>query len=360
MALQETKVTKAAKPAANRAAASEKLSVIWGKPCDLLKKKREGKFVAETPWMGRQGGVAVLALDEFGILAGGMEGKASCELYESAKYLRAAIPVRHGNRKLFVHGASLYNENTGHNEVIKKMRNQRALERAFTDAVALGDQAFFLCADINMSEAVSVDEALMTGTWIDVGMRYTIEDEAEPTYAGFKDWDKRSRGRKVTRPDRILANKLAMEMIKSFQIVRESALPSHLPLKRTLNTAPLKQRITVVKVPKPFSIEEIGEMNEETCREKAGELANEKREEIEQALRDGHDDQAWSLVSAVAESYLEWRCSSSKGDKRKGGKSRCGEPKTKECFLAASVGERSCDSPATKFTRKLQKPRRQN
>ena len=40
MALQETKVTKAAKPAANRAAGSEKLSVIWGKPCDLLKKKR--------------------------------------------------------------------------------------------------------------------------------------------------------------------------------------------------------------------------------------------------------------------------------------------------------------------------------
>ena len=40
MALQEAKVTKAAKPAANRAAGSEKLSVIWGKPCDQLKKKR--------------------------------------------------------------------------------------------------------------------------------------------------------------------------------------------------------------------------------------------------------------------------------------------------------------------------------
>ena len=214
-----------------------------------------------------------------------------------------------------------------------------------------GDQAFFLCTDINTTEAVSNDEALMTGTWIDVGTRYTTEDEAEPTYAGFKNWDKRSRGRKVTRPDRILANKLAMEMIKSFQIVRESTLLGHLPL--------LKQRITVVKVPKPFPIEEIGEMNEEACSEKVAELANEKREEIEQALRNGHDDQAWSLVSTVAESYLEWRCSSSKGDKRKGGKGRCGEPKTKECFLAASFGERSCDSPATKLTRKLQKSRRQ-
>ena len=123
------------------------------------------------------------------------------------------------------------------------MRNERALGRAFTDVASLGDQAFFLCADINMTEAVSIGEALMTETWIDVGTRYTTEDEAEPTYAGFKNWDKRSRGRKVTRPDRILANKLPMEMIKSFQIVRESTLPGHLPLKLTLNTAPLKQRI---------------------------------------------------------------------------------------------------------------------
>ena len=133
----------------------------------------------------------------------------------------------------------------------------------------------------------------------------------------------------------------------------------HLPLKLTLNTAPLKQRITVVKVPKPFPISEIGEATEEACSENAAELANEKSGEIEQALRDGHDDQAWSLVSTVAENYLEWRCSSSKGDRRKGGKGRCGEPKTKEYFLAASVGERSCDSPATKLTRKLKKSRRQ-
>ena len=53
-------------------------------------------------------------------MAGGMEGKVSCELYESARYVRAAIFVRHGNTKLFVHVASLYNENTGHKEVIKK------------------------------------------------------------------------------------------------------------------------------------------------------------------------------------------------------------------------------------------------
>ena len=92
-------------------------------------------------------------------------------------------------------------------------------------------------------------------------------------------------------------------------------MPGHLPLKLTLSTAPLKQRITVVKIPKP--IEEIAETTEETCSEKAAELANEKREEIEQALRDGHDDQAWSLVSAVAESYLEWRCSSGKSNRRK-------------------------------------------
>ena len=115
-----------------------------------------------------------------------MEGKASCELYESARYVRAAIPVRHGNRKLFIHVASLYNGNTGHNEVIKNMRNERALERAFTDAASQGDQAFFLCADINMSEAVSIDEALMTGTWIDVGKRYTKKRRSRTNLCRFQ------------------------------------------------------------------------------------------------------------------------------------------------------------------------------
>ena len=138
------------------------------------------------------------------------------------------------------------------------MRNERALERASTDdAAAIGDQAVFLCAAINMTEAVSIDEALMTWTWIHVGTRYAETEEAEPTNAGFKNWDKRSRGRKVTRPDRILANKRAMKMIKSFEVLRESTLPRHLSLKFTLSTTPLKQRITVVKVPRPFPIDEI-------------------------------------------------------------------------------------------------------
>ena len=43
------------------------MSVVWRKPCDQLKKKREGQSVAETPWMGRQGRVAVLAKNELGI-----------------------------------------------------------------------------------------------------------------------------------------------------------------------------------------------------------------------------------------------------------------------------------------------------
>ena len=55
MALQETKVTKAAKPAANRAAGSEKLSVIWGKPCDQLKeKKKENSLQRLRGWVDKE------------------------------------------------------------------------------------------------------------------------------------------------------------------------------------------------------------------------------------------------------------------------------------------------------------------
>ena len=92
-------------------------------------------------------------------------------------------------------------------------------------------------------------------------------------------------------------------------------MPGHLPLKLTLNTAPLKQKITVVKVPKPFPIEEIEETTEEACSEKAAELANEKREEIERALRDGHDDQAWRSVSAVSGAAVRAKVTDEKEEK---------------------------------------------
>ena len=64
-----------------------------------------------------------MAKKELGILAGGMEGKASCELYESTRYVRAAIPVRHGNRKLFIHVASLSTMN-----ILATRRSSRKLE----------------------------------------------------------------------------------------------------------------------------------------------------------------------------------------------------------------------------------------
>ena len=111
----------------------------------------------------------------------------------------------------------------------------------------------------------------------------------------------------------------------------------------------------MVKVPRPFPTDETKESDEEKCREEAARMAHERKDESEQALRAGVEDQAWSLASAVAERHLEWRCSSSGNDKRKGRKGRCGKPKTKECFSTVSIGKRSCDSPATKFTRKLQR-----
>ena len=60
----------------------------------------------------------------------------------------------------------------------------------------------------------------------------------------------------------------------------------------------------------------------------------------------------------MAERYLEWRCNSRGNNRLKGGKGRCGQPKTRKISLTASVGERSCDSPATRITRKIQKARR--
>ena len=119
-------------------------------------------------------------------------------------------------------------------------------------------------------------------------------------------------------PDRILANKLSMEMIKSFEVSRGKHSAKASLLETASEYSRLSRGSQWVKVPRPFTIDETEESDEEKCREEAARIANERKDESEQALRDGDEDQAWSLPSAVAQRYHEWRCSSSGNDKHKG------------------------------------------
>ena len=51
------------------------------------------------------------------------------------------------------------------------------------------------------------------GEWVDLGKRFAGAEGPEPTYGGKKTWDRKTRGQYVTRPDRVLANRMAAQMV---------------------------------------------------------------------------------------------------------------------------------------------------
>ena len=60
IALQETRVSDAAKDGATKHAAAQGFSSVWGKGMVLTRKSRAGKMVMQTAALCRHGGVAIL------------------------------------------------------------------------------------------------------------------------------------------------------------------------------------------------------------------------------------------------------------------------------------------------------------
>ena len=120
---------------------------------------------------------------------------------------------------------------------------------------------------------------------MDVGTRYT-NDRAE---------------------GKILANKLAMEMIKCERKHFVGSSSSETDCEHSAAQA----KITVVRL---FQLKKWKKQPKKRG-EEAARLTNKKREEIEQALLHGSGMEIqWQKTT------LEWNCSSSKGDRRKEGK----------------------------------------
>ena len=114
--------------------------------------------------------------------------------------------------------------------------------RMLEDMAGVGEQPCCLCIDANIDSSEVLEKAVRSGRWVDLGERFP-DDQGRPylTYSNDKRWDKVSREKGCTRPDRILVNRIANEMVTSFTVVRDARVPSHLPLKVTFDAKRLDQ-----------------------------------------------------------------------------------------------------------------------
>ena len=181
--------------------------------------------------------MGVAAKQKLQLQKGGMQNSQALSLYEISRYVRAACPIRHGNRTVYCHIGSFHNEPAADNAAV--VNKERYFEKIFADAQALGEQPVFLCCDTNWSKhSPTIEQAIASGLWTDLGVRFQPTDGPEPTFGQKKGWDKISKGPGITRPDRIYANSLAALMVTSFELLRWVDIPGHIPIKITLSAAP--------------------------------------------------------------------------------------------------------------------------
>ena len=110
------------------------------------------------------------------------------------------------------------------------------------------------------------------------GLPLLSEGGTKPTYThiAMEKWDKYKRGPGFTRPDGILANKIAADVITAFLVRRDSTLPSHLPLEVRMQVERLDRKIYTIEQPRIYPLESVPEETEGACVEKALECVEAK------------------------------------------------------------------------------------
>ena len=137
--------------------------------------------------------------------------------------------------------------------VIKERNNARMLE----DVARLGEQPVVLCLDTNQHESAVLDEAIQSGRYIDVAKKLAGREGPDPTWSQDLKWDKISRGSGKTRPDKVIVNRVAWDMIKNFRLRRESRIPGHIPIEIELDAEMISEEQTILKHPNKLNVDKM-------------------------------------------------------------------------------------------------------
>ena len=202
-------------------------------------------------WFNRQGkrtktietgGVAIVT-DKIrckGAVQAGNKSVAGKNLWESKRYVRITVPLRFKgkrnketkqtgkSRTIPVHILNLYNlaKNGEAARIIKERNHARVLD----DTTLLDkNDPIIICMDTNSKDSRMLRRAINTGQWFDVAEIFSTS-EPEATFCARKDWDKKEKGKGITRPDRVLINGAAKEMIRGYRLVKEAKFPGHIPI----------------------------------------------------------------------------------------------------------------------------------
>lgn len=267
------------------------------------------------------------------------------ELYDSYRHVTARVPVNEGK----VDGnetepESLIIENSYCGQSKDRETTHycnRYLRTLFHVVGSRGDLPVAICMDTNLPyQTHTVFQQLMEeGGWVDAATLQQARDDLpiQPTYSVNSDFSDNTAGN-ITTIDAILLNRTAAHLFQEFWLTETAGITTHKQLHLNLNMAHYNSPIDVLKIPKPFPVEDLRPMDNESQERLANATISKHLHKIQQEYENKQPEQInsskiFKLICKCWEEYLTERL---KGANITGSmKGRGEKPEKKKTTLAA-------------------------
>ena len=226
------------------------------------------------------------------------------ELFESGRWVAAAVPLGSGARCAYVH--SFYAPTNPHRDPFRKAFAQRLLTLLFGAAAAAGDAPTIISADLNQNPEQSdiIKAAVASGRWIDVGAAFARGGPIQTTFRREGPYEGMSKDDKSTRIDILLCSVAAWAAIKTFEYRFDLEVPSHIGLRAVFNIPAFASKASYVVIPTPLNI---GEPLEDQDNEDLWEeiIPRESITGVLEFIQAGKTSEAFEMASDLGVDFLK-------------------------------------------------------
>ncbi len=305
--LQETMLGEQAQREMEAIMSASSWGVRWGSPQPLKNKPRAGNDEGLNVYDACNGGVAV-AFKNTNVVEKVPQEPDFDYLFDEGRLVHCYAPVGTGSSGL--HCFSLYGYASATTADERKRLNRTLYNGAIRCARGVGRVPVFIFGDFNPNpgEADLVEEAIAGTEWTDILSAWAgAPEEAENTFLRSGPFP----GMKVkgaTRPDRVLANREALALVRMAWVDFGRDNGPHAPLVVELNVEAFRATFRTLTLPKPWDygtvIKNLGDMTTEEKKSLEEEfLGDRQRREIDTVLAEGKISDALLIWAAGAEGY---------------------------------------------------------
>jgi len=324
LALQETRLGEVSQRSQRSLLRRAGWQSFWGKPQPL----RMGEYHVSAG-NALPGGVGILVREGIPARLVPPVSAARQILWDTGRWCHAEISYGSGAQVL--HVMSVYGH-AGDGSAHCNDTNDAFLRQVFVVAAELGQVPIFIVGDFNITVTASqvLSQALASRNWLDAAASWSRAQGREPACTCYPRLT--SRG---SRLDLVLANFTAWQGVLQCDIVPDSGLPTHTPVRTVLQSGVYAQRQLRVVRPLAYPVHNWTSLSAELQLELAQRVWEPFASSWTNALSVQDVEQLWVVFCASSEEFMEQRSAVSLVKPQTRYQGRGSESAPRRCFVAA-------------------------